>query len=192
MARSAFRLVVVLGILASAAAIAADPAEVPGPKRTPAGLYLTAVEAEAMKREMGARVLFVDVRSRAEAMFVGMATSVDALVPYSEWPAQGPSWDESRGAWKLVDNPRFLVDLEARAAEQGLDRTAPLIFMCRSGERSARATAAAFAAGYVRAYTVIDGFEGDLSPAGRRDVNGWKNSALPWSYRLEAMKVPAR
>jgi rhodanese-related sulfurtransferase len=192
MARWTFPLALVLAFVAAGAALAADPASVPAPKRTPAGLYLTAVEAAAMKRESGDHVLFVDVRSRAEAMFVGMAELVDALVPFSELPERGAQWDESRGAWQLADNPRFLAELDARVAEQGLDHASPVIFMCRSGDRSARAVATAFAAGYVRAFSVVDGFEGDVSPAGRRDVNGWKNSGLPWSYRLEASKLPGR
>lgn len=189
---SSIRIVTVIAALAAGAALAADPASVPAQKHTPAGLYLTAVEAAAMKQDLGNRVLFIDVRSRAEAMFVGMAGTVDALVPFSELPERGAAWDEARASWKLADNPRFIAELDARAAEQGLDRTAPVIFMCRSGDRSARAVAAAYAVGYARAYSVIDGFEGDVSPAGRRDVNGWKNSGLPWSYRLEPLKVPAR
>jgi hypothetical protein len=51
MARSLFRLVLALGVLAGGAAFAADPALVPAQKRAPAGLYLTAVEAAAMKLE---------------------------------------------------------------------------------------------------------------------------------------------
>jgi rhodanese-related sulfurtransferase len=42
-------------------------------------------------------------------------------------------------------------------------------------------------AGYDKAYTVVDGFEGDResdpsSPDyGKRTVNGWKNAGLPWT-----------
>ena len=44
-------------------------------------------------------------------------------------------------------------------------------------------------AGFTTVYSVIDGFEGDMSPQGRRTVNGWKNSGLPWTYKLEKAKV---
>lgn len=43
-------------------------------------------------------------------------------------------------------------------------------------------------AGYPNVYTVTDGFEGDKIKQGPRKgervVNGWKNSGLPWSYKL--------
>jgi hypothetical protein len=41
-------------------------------------------------------------------------------------------------------------------------------------------------AGFTKAFSVVDGFEGDKIEAGpnqgRRVVNGWKNSHLPWDY----------
>ncbi|MBK7659957.1 MAG: hypothetical protein IPJ28_12760 [Betaproteobacteria bacterium] len=30
---------------------------------------------------------------------------------------------------------------------------------------------------------------GDMSKAGRREVNGWKNADLPWSYKLTKEKA---
>jgi hypothetical protein len=40
---------------------------------------------------------------------------------------------------------------------------------------------------------VVDGFEGDTAKdgpnKGKRAVNGWKNSGLPWSYQLDKEKV---
>ena len=38
-------------------------------------------------------------------------------------------------------------------------------------------------------YIVVYGFEGELSEKGRRNVNGWKNSGLPWSYELDKKKM---
>ncbi len=43
--------------------------------------------------------------------------------------------------------------------------------------------------GYKDVVSVIDGFEGDLTPEGRREVNGWKNAPLPWSYKLDRTKI---
>ena len=62
---------------------------------------------------------------------------------------------------------------------------------CRSGDRSARAVNLLAEAGFKKAYTVIDGFEGDTvrdpqSPFnGKRVKNGWKNSGIPWTYEIE-------
>ena len=66
--------------------------------------------------------------------------------------------------------------------------------MCRSGDRSARAINMLLTdRGYTKVYSVVDGYEGDLSKAGRRDVNGWKNAGLPWTYELDKAKVmPAK
>ena len=44
-------------------------------------------------------------------------------------------------------------------------------------------------AGFTRVHSVVDGFEGDMSPQGRRSVNGWKNAGLPWTYRLERSRM---
>lgn len=42
---------------------------------------------------------------------------------------------------------------------------------------------------YTKVYSVVDGFEGDLSAEGRRDVNGWRKAGLPWSYKLDKAKM---
>jgi hypothetical protein len=47
--------------------------------------------------------------------------------------------------------------------------------------------------GYSKAYTVVDGYEGDKVKEGeykdQRLVNGWKNANLPWTYKLPEEKV---
>ena len=49
------------------------------------------------------------------------------------------------------------------------------------------------ATGFTQVYTVVDGFEGDMSRgdanAGRRNVNGWRNKGLPWGYALDKAKL---
>jgi len=45
---------------------AVDSARVPVQKQTKAGLYVDAREAYELKRELGEKALFVDVRTRAE------------------------------------------------------------------------------------------------------------------------------
>jgi len=47
--------------------------------------------------------------------------------------------------------------------------------------------------GYKQVYVVTDGFEGDKIKDGKKKswrlVNGWKNSDLPWSYKLNQDKM---
>ena len=70
-----------------------------------------------------------------------------------------------------------------------LRKDCKVLLMCRSGDRPARAVDALAGAGFTNVYSVIDGFEGDMSPDGRRSVNGWKNAGLPWTYKLDKAKV---
>jgi rhodanese-related sulfurtransferase len=113
--------------------------------------------------------VLVDVRTRAEWTYVGLPdlTGLGKRVVQAEWitfPAGAP-------------NPAFLADLEAA----GVGREAPVVFLCRSGVRSVAAAESATAAGFSRAYNVLEGFEGPLDEAGHRGgVQGWKASGLPW------------
>ena len=62
-----------------------DASRVPEEMRSQQGLYLSPVQAHQFVRAQKGKVLFIDVRTRAEAQFLGMATPVDALVPYVEF-----------------------------------------------------------------------------------------------------------
>jgi rhodanese-related sulfurtransferase len=74
-------------------------------------------------------------------------------------------------------NPAFLEQLRSAAA----NADAPVLFLCRSGQRSDQAARAAQAAGYTRAFNVLEGFEGDKDAAGQRGhLNGWRKARLPW------------
>jgi len=134
-------------------------------------------------------VLFLDVRTRAEAQFMGMPEGVDALVPYVEFQEFMTDWDEARGFYKLEPFNDFVPEVERRLKQKGLTKSDPIVLMCRSGERSSRAADLLADSGYTRVYTVVYGFEGELSDKGRRNVNGWKNAGLPWSYELDRKKM---
>jgi rhodanese-related sulfurtransferase len=194
MAMKAIRQLLLVTMLAvqAPAAWAIDPASVPPQKQTRLGLYVTAEEAAGMMATGSKDILFLDIRSSAEAVFVGMASPVDANVPYMNMP-DFPVWDDARNTLKLEPNPDFLAEVEKRLARKGLDRTSPIILMCRSGDRSAAGTNLLEQAGYTKVYSVVDGFEGDLAKegpkAGQRVVNGWKNAGLPWSYKLDKTKM---
>ena len=178
--------------LASTAALATDPAQVPAIKQTKAALYLDAPEAYALKQKLGGKAYFVDVRTRAEVSYVGMATVVDANIPYVEHPDDAP-WDEKNGRFKLDVNSDFGPELARRMSAAGLGKDDTVILICRSGDRSARAVNLLSDLGYSKVYSVVDGFEGDAAKdgprAGQRVVNGWKNANLPWTYKLDKNKL---
>jgi rhodanese-related sulfurtransferase len=127
----------------------------------PYGGALTPPEAhEVWRNASGAKL--VDVRTRAEWDYVGRipgAVEIE-LVTY---PGGRP-------------NPGFVAELESK-----VDKSAPVLFICRSGGRSHNAAMLAAQAGYT-AYNVLEGFEGDRDAGGHRNTTGgWRVAGLPWS-----------
>jgi len=183
---SAIRTVIV--IAATVVCTTAWAQDIPSAKRTILGKYLNAKEAYDRVTAGSDRVLFLDVRTPSEVMFVGMAESVDAVVPFTDLKYPH-TWDAKAGRLQLVPNAEFIPAIEAALKRRGLSRSDPIIVMCRSGERSAKAVNALAQNGYAEVWSVYDGFEGDLSKDGRRSVNGWKNAMLPWSYKLVKSKL---
>ena len=113
------------------------------------------------------RAVLVDVRTRAEWTFVGVAdlSSIGKeMVPieWSTFPEGAP-------------NHAFLEQLREAAPQD-----APVYFLCRSGARSVAAAEAATAAGWTAAHNILEGFEGPVDGAGHRAVSGWKQDGLPW------------
>jgi rhodanese-related sulfurtransferase len=170
-----------------------DVGALPEFKRSRLQLYLTPREAYDTISKNPARTLFLDVRTRAEAMYVGMATLADALVPYVEHQELMTDWDERRHMYQLEPNSDFTQEAEIRLKEKGLAKTDRVILICRSGDRSARAADLLANAGFTQVYSITEGFEGDSAKdgpkAGQRIVNGWKNAGLPWTYKLEKSKM---
>lgn len=177
--------------LASQGALAQklDASRVPEEMRTQQGLYISPKQAHQFVRAQKGKVLFVDVRTRAEAQFLGMATPVDALVPYVEFQDFMTDWDETRGFYRLEPFSDFVPEVGRRLQAKGLSKNDPVVLICRSGERSSRAANLLTDSGYTRVYTVVYGFEGELSDQGRRTINGWKNANLPWSFELDKSKM---
>ncbi len=124
---------------------------------------------DAYRRLADGDAVLVDVRTRAEWSYVGIPdlSTVGQEVCRIEW-VRFPDG---------TPNPGFLAELE----ETGVGRDAHVLFLCRSGVRSVAAAEAATAAGWSRAYNVLEGFEGPLDAAGHRgSAAGWKASGLPW------------
>ena len=99
---------------------------------------------------------------------------------------------EKKGG-QLVQEPR----MNAAFVEQVREIAQPtdvLLVTCRSGGRSAMAVNQLAAAGFTKAYNIVDGVEGDVVQDpdsvfnGKRMKNGWKNSA-PWVYDIDPEKI---
>ena len=191
--RKLINLIVLLLVTAAASPVFAAPEPIDTDKRSTLGLYLNAKEAYQMKQESAKEVLFIDVRTRAELTFLGMADSVDANIPYmivGDWD----EWDEKKHNFKLYPNSNFLPYFEEYNSTKGFNKQTKIILICRSGNRSSRAANLLAKVGYTQVYSVVDGFEGDKSSHkdhnhGHRTINGWKNEHLPWSYKLDESKM---
>lgn len=169
-----------------------DVSKVGEEQRTKLNLYLSPRQAASFVAKYKARVLFLDVRTRAEVVYTGMATLVDALVPYVEFPEMHDAWgwDDKRGAYKYEPFNDFAPEVARRLKEKGLSKDEVIVVMCRSGDRSSRAANLLTDLGYTRVYSVVGGFEGPANEkTGMRDVAGWKVSKLPWSYDLDKQKM---
>ncbi|ONM49512.1 rhodanese-like domain-containing protein [Nocardia donostiensis] len=115
------------------------------------------------------KAVLVDVRTEAEWRFVGVPDTgpIDRQTVLVEWV-------DSTGTL----NDQFLQQLTS--VLDGRDQEAPVVFLCRSGQRSAHAAHAATAAGIAPSYNVLDGFEGPLDGSGHRGGAGWRADGLPW------------
>lgn len=167
--------------------------KLPDVKKSKVGLYLTPQQAYDMKKASPKAVAFFDIRTRAEAMYVGWPSDADALVPFVEHPELMSDWDDKRHMYKLEPNQDFVPELERRLKELGLGKDATIILICRSGDRSSKAQDRLQTAGYTKVYGITEGVEGDTAKdgpkAGQRVVNGWKNAGLPWTYKLDKAKM---
>ena len=190
-------LKIVLGTLLTisiAPALAIEKSEVREKWHTPFDLYLSAKEAYAMKTSRPDQVLFIDVRTRPEVHYIGIADQVDANIPYR---FDTPNWqtksDGIRGTFRKSRNPDFETAIEYALRSKGLDKNSPVIIMCTSGSRAPYAARALHKAGFREVYTQVEGFEGVKATSGehegKRVVAGWKNEGLPWSYDLIAAKM---
>jgi rhodanese-related sulfurtransferase len=201
MKMSSFKHFLAAGLLAaSSLGFAADWApgstdwdKLPDIKKSKLGLYLTPQQAYEMKKANPKGVAFFDVRTRAEAMYVGWPSDADALVPYVEHPELMTEWDDKRFMYKLEPNQEFVPELERRLKDMGLGKDATIILICRSGDRSSKAQDRLQQSGYSKVYGIAEGFEGDTAKegakAGQRVVNGWKNASLPWTYKLDKTRM---
>ena len=104
----------------------------------------------------------VDVRSRAELEWVGQIPG-SVTIEWNRWPGGSRNHD-------------FVAEFEAL-----IDKSSTVMLLCRSGVRSHHAAIALARLGYLHAFNVLQGFEGDKDPNGQRNkVGGWRAAGLPW------------
>ncbi len=154
-------------------------AQVPPKKQTKLGLYVTAKEAFVKYQKDKKHVKVLDVRTPAEYVYVGHAPMAYNI------PVRFMTGIGEDGKPLMQSNRDFIRDVKAKFKPSDT-----ILVMCRSGHRSAAAIDLLSYAGFKKLYQIVDGFEGDKlkdphSPKnGKRVVNGWKNSGLPWTYHL--------
>lgn len=160
-------------------------ADLPKGKRTTLKLYVTSPEAYEMWRTDPDNVKIIDVRTPEEFAFVGhpeMAWNVPlAFVTYQR--------EAGKTKHSVQWNPDFVDEVKGLAQPDDV-----LLVTCRSGDRGAMAVNQLAAAGFTKAFNIVDGVEGDKvdDPGsvfhGKRMRNGWKNFA-PWVYGYDPEKI---
>ena len=104
--------------------------------------------------------VLVDVRTDAERAWVGQVPGAK-VVAWKQWP-------------QMLMNPDFDTQLQAVVPSGS-----KVLLLCRSGVRSVAAAQRATELG-LQAYSILEGFEGDLDANGQRgNLNGWRYRGLP-------------
>lgn len=122
---------------------------------------------EILQREP--KAVLVDVRTQPEWSFVGVPDLEPLgkraiLIPWQVYP-------------QMQVHQGFAEDLAAA----GVSQDDPVLFLCRSGQRSRHAAQALTSLGYRTCYNVAEGFEGNHDAQGHRGTTGgWKVANLPW------------
>ncbi len=176
-----------------AGGVQAAPVDEVKPKwRTPFALYLNPREAWQMKSANPDQVTLIDVRTRAEVKYIGIADAVDANIPV-RMLREDYAWSEKSNTYRTRKNEDFVAAVDALLQQRGLGRGSTIILMCQSGSRVPIAARLLHQAGFGKVYTQYQGFEGLKArqgpDQGKRVVNGWKNEGLPWSYKLDPAKM---
>ena len=119
-------------------------------------------QAWAVLQDRSSAVL-IDVRTAIEHSFVGhppMAIHV---------------------AWKEFPGMQLNTDFVEQVQQHIADKSAPVLLLCRSGQRSVDAAKALEAVGYQHLINILEGFEGPLDEHKHRNtLGGWRFHGLPW------------
>ena len=117
---------------------------------------------EAWALHASGTAAIVDVRTQVEHEYVGHIPDTVLI----EWRKLG----------ERTPDPQFIDALAQRYSP-----AQPLLFLCRSAQRSHNAAILAARSGFSRAYNILEGFEGELDADGHRGtLGGWRKAGLPW------------
>lgn len=138
-------------------------------------------KAEARAREAGLPFRGVLTPSEAHQLHqAGAATLVDTRT-HAERDWVGRVNDSLHIEWYSYPSREVNAQFVA-ALRHAVNIHQPVMFLCRSGIRSAKAAALATQHGFEHAYDILHGFEGEPNAAGQRNqINGWRAEALPWT-----------
>ena len=113
--------------------------------------------------QQNTNAVLVDVRTKVEHAFVGHPLAAVHI-----------AWKEAPD-WQV--NSKFVAEVERLVP----DKSAPILLLCRSGQRSLDAAKALEEVGYRRLINIVDGFEGPLDQHSHRgNLGGWRFNGLPW------------
>ncbi|MDD2737613.1 MAG: rhodanese-like domain-containing protein [Methylomonas lenta] len=119
-------------------------------------------QAWALLQDNPSAVL-IDVRTAIEHSFVGHPPKAIHV-----------AWKEFPG---MQLNTAFVEQVQQHVA----DKSAPVLLLCRSGQRSVDAAKALETNGYQHLINILEGFEGPLDENKHRNtVGGWRFHDLPW------------
>jgi rhodanese-related sulfurtransferase len=155
-------------------------------------LGITPMEAYRLVKEQGGSMLFIDVRDPVEIMFTGFTDSVDRNIPLA---ITDPfDFDDEQAAFRMNINKNFIAEVDKALTKKGLNRNSLIITMCRSGGARGLPSAELLQKnGFSKVKFVENGFQGDGRregpQRGQRTLNGWQNSGLPWSNRMNPEKI---
>ena len=181
MNKKLFAISIAILLLLSWFSISTAKSNLPPQKQTALGLYVTAKEAYEMWLADKNKIKILDVRTPEEYIFVGHAPMAHNI------PIQLLNYKMAvhNNEPLMKANPNFIAQVG-----QKFKPSDTILVICRSGNRSAAAVNVMASAGFKIVYSVTDGFEGDRikdhssSDFGKRFKNGWKNSGIPWTDKL--------
>ena len=108
-------------------------------------------------------VVMIDIRMEIESMYVGRPPGA-IHVPWYEYPEFTPN----------------AADFCATVENEVGNKNKTVVLLCRSGVRSIAAAKRANELG-LKAYNILEGFEGDPDGSAQRGRRGgWRYRGLPW------------
>jgi len=175
-------IIILFHLIYSSQNLAQTQIELPKGKQTNLGLYVTSKEAYDLWKTSPEKVIILDVRTMEEYIFVGHAEMAWNIPVFF----QSYEWDTDKVRFPMKPNTDFISEVQKVASV-----TDTILVTCRSGGRSAMAVNMLAEVGFKYVYTITDGFEGDMIKDkeskyyGMRMKNGWKNSDIPWTYKID-------